>query len=276
MSENMVLLTAENIRKSYGTRVIFDDISFSIHEGDKIGVIGVNGTGKSTLLKIIAGVDQADSGTIVTMNGMRIGYLSQSPVFVDGTTVLQQVFRGENPQLALVREYEETMAALAKTPEEERLVKRAAELAEKMDKAEAWSLESEAKTILTKLGISDFGQTVETLSGGQKKRVAIATVLSMEPSVLVMDEPTSNLDPRARRQIIDLIRRFSHTTLIATHDMEMVLDLCDRTIVMKEGRIVADGSTRHVFGDLALLEECGLEQPCELRMKRALKKKYAP
>ena len=92
----------------------------------------------------------------------------------------------------------------------------------------------------------------------------------------VMDEPTSNLDPRARRQIIDLIRRFSHTTLIATHDMEMVLDLCDRTIVMKEGRIVADGSTRHVFGDLALLEECGLEQPCELRMKRALKKEYAP
>ena len=80
MSENMVLLTAENIRKSYGTRVIFDDISFSIHEGDKIGVIGVNGTGKSTLLKIIAGVDQADSGSIVTMNGMRIGYLSQSPV----------------------------------------------------------------------------------------------------------------------------------------------------------------------------------------------------
>ena len=97
----------------------------------------------------------------------------------------------------------------------------------------------------------------------------------MEPSVLVMDEPTSNLDPRARRQIIDLIRRFGHTTLIATHDMEMVLDLCDRTIVMKEGRIVADGSTRHVFGDLALLEECGLEQPCELRMKRALKREYA-
>ena len=96
MSENMVLLTAENIRKSYGTRVIFDDISFSIHEGDKIGVIGVNGTGKSTLLKIIAGVDQADSGSIVTMNGMRIGYLSQSPVFVDGTTVLQQVFPVEN------------------------------------------------------------------------------------------------------------------------------------------------------------------------------------
>ena len=108
------------------------------------------------------------------------------------------------------------------------------------------------------------------LSGGQKKRVAIATVLSMEPSILVMDEPTSNLDPRARRQIIDLIRRFRHTTLIATHDMEMVLDLCDRTFVMKDGRIVADGSTRHIFGDLALLEDCGLEQPAGLRLKRAL------
>lgn len=190
----MVLLTAENIRKSYGTRVIFDDISFSIHEGDKIGVIGVNGTGKSTLLKIIAGVDQADSGTIVTMNGMRIGYLSQSPVFVDGTTVLQQVFRGENPQLALVREYEETMAAFAKTPEDERLVKQAAELAEKMDKAEAWSLESEAKTILTKLGISDFGQTVETLSGGQKKRVALAAALIAPVDLLILDEPTNHID----------------------------------------------------------------------------------
>ena len=181
----MVLLTAENIRKSYGTRVIFDDISFSIHEGDKIGVIGVNGTGKSTLLKIIAGVDQADSGTIITMNGMRIGYLSQNPLFVEGTTVLQQVFRGENPQLALVRDYEETMGALAKTPEDEKLVKKAAELAEKMDKAEAWSLESEAKTILTKLGISDFEQKVETLSGGQKKRVALASVLLSTADLLI-------------------------------------------------------------------------------------------
>ena len=122
-------------------------------------------------------MDQADSGTIITMNGMRIGYLSQNPLFVDGTTVLQQVFRGENPQLALVRDYEETMNALAKTPENEGLLKKAADLAEKMDKAEAWSLESEAKTILTKLGISDFEQKVETLSGGQKKRVALAAAL---------------------------------------------------------------------------------------------------
>ena len=261
----MVLLTAENIRKSYGTRVIFDDISFSIHEGDKIGVIGVNGTGKSTLLKIIAGVDQADSGTIVTMNGMRIGYLSQSPVFVDGTTVLQQVFRGENPQLALVREYEETMAALAKTPEEERLVKRAAELAEKMDKAEAWSLESEAKTILTKLGISDFGQTVETLSGGQKKRVALAAALIAPVDLLILDEPTAGLDPAGRDEILGLVskmhRELGITILLVSHSMEDVAEYVDRIIVMNHGAVMFDALPKQVFAHYKELEAVGLAAP---------------
>lgn len=103
------------------------------------------------------------------------------------------------------------------------------------------------------------------LSGGQKKSVSIATVLAMEPSILVLDEPTSNLDPRARRLIIEQLRGFGHTTLIATHDMEMVLELCDRTLVMEQGRIVADGPTTEVFSDLQLLDACGLEQPCSMR-----------
>mgnify|MGYP003375656207 FL=1 len=131
----MVLLTAEHIRKSYGTRVIFDDISFSIHEGDKIGVVGVNGTGKSTLLKIVAGAGQPDSGDIVTMNGMKIGYLSQSPVFAAGTTVLEQVFCGDNPVMALVREYETTLKALEQNPHDMALTKKVAEISERMDKA---------------------------------------------------------------------------------------------------------------------------------------------
>ena len=140
----MVLLTAEHIRKSYGTRVIFDDISFSIHEGDKIGVVGINGTGKSTLLKIVAGAGQADSGEIITMNGMRIGYLPQSPQFTAGTTVLEQVFYGDNPLMGLVRDYETVMKQLDREPEHPALLQKAAALSEQMDKAEAWSLESEA------------------------------------------------------------------------------------------------------------------------------------
>ncbi|MCD8182203.1 MAG: energy-coupling factor ABC transporter ATP-binding protein [Bacteroides sp.] len=99
------------------------------------------------------------------------------------------------------------------------------------------------------------------LSGGQKRSVAIATVLSMEPNILVMDEPTSNLDPRARRQIINLIASFKHTCLIATHDLEMVWELCERTIVMNDGQVAADGRTKDIFHDKALLEACGLEQP---------------
>ena len=234
----MVLLTAENIRKSYGTRVIFDDISFSIHEGDKIGVIGVNGTGKSTLLKIIAGVDQADSGTIITMNGMRMGYLSQNPVFVEGTTVLQQVFRGgENPQLALVRDYEETMSALAKTPENERLLKKAAELAEKMDKAEAWSLESEAKTILTKLGISDFSQKVETLSGGQKKRVALAAALIAPVDLLILDEPTNHIDNDTVDWLEKHLEKYSKALLMVTHDRYFLDRVANRTLELEKGKI---------------------------------------
>ena len=103
------------------------------------------------------------------------------------------------------------------------------------------------------------------LSGGQKKSVAIATVLSMQPSVLVLDEPTAALDPRARRQTIELLRRFLHTTLIATHDLEMVAELCDRTLVMHRGELVADGATAQIFRDRELLETCGLEQPVSLR-----------
>lgn len=233
----MVLLTAEHIRKSYGTRVIFDDISFSIHEGDKIGVIGVNGTGKSTLLKIIAGADQADSGEIITMNGIRIGYLSQNPIFVPGTTVLQQVFRGENPQLALVRRYEETMAALAKEPEQERLVKQAAELAEEMEKAEAWSLESEAKTILTRLGIFDFTQKVETLSGGQKKRVALAAALIAPVDLLILDEPTNHIDNDTVDWLEKHLEKYSKALLMVTHDRYFLDRVANRTLELEKGKL---------------------------------------
>lgn len=233
----MVLLTAEHIRKSYGTRVIFDDISFSIHEGDKIGVIGVNGTGKSTLLKIIAGAAQADSGEIITMNGLRLAYLSQSPVFVEGTTVLQQVFAADVPKLALVREYEEAITALAQQPQEEGLVRRAAELTEQMDKAEAWSLESEAKTILTKLGISDFSQRVETLSGGQKKRVALAAALIAPVDLLILDEPTNHIDNDTVDWLEKHLEKYTKALLMVTHDRYFLDRVANRTLELEKGKL---------------------------------------
>ena len=229
-------------------------VSFCITHGEKVALVGANGAGKSTLLLHTNGLLMPSQGEVVmggiTLTRRTLPLVRQS---------VGLVFQDSDNQLFMPTVEED----VAFGPSNMRL--------------EPEEIRRRVTEALDAVGALDLrGESPFRLSGGQKKRVAIATVLAMEPSVLVMDEPTSNLDPRARRQIIDLIRRFSHTTLIATHDMEMVLDLCDRTIVMKEGRIVADGSTRHVFGDLALLEECGLEQPCELRMKRALKKEYAP
>ena len=229
-------------------------VSFRITHGEKVALVGANGAGKSTLLLHTNGLLMPSQGGVV-LGG--IALTRRTVPLVRQSVGL--VFQDSDNQLFMPTVEED----VAFGPSNMRL--------------EPEEIRRRVTEALDAVGALDLrGESPFRLSGGQKKRVAIATVLAMEPSVLVMDEPTSNLDPRARRQIIDLIRRFSHTTLIATHDMEMVLDLCDRTIVMKEGRIVADGSTRHVFGDLALLEECGLEQPCELRMKRALKKEYAP
>nr|WP_288660289.1 ATP-binding cassette domain-containing protein [uncultured Alistipes sp.] len=229
-------------------------VSFRITHGEKVALVGANGAGKSTLLLHTNGLLMPSQGGVV-LGG--IALTRRTLPLVRQSVGL--VFQDSDNQLFMPTVEED----VAFGPSNMRL--------------EPEEIRRRVTEALDAVGALDLrGESPFRLSGGQKKRVAIATILAMEPSVLVMDEPTSNLDPRARRQIIDLIRRFSHTTLIATHDMEMVLDLCDRTIVMKEGRIVADGSTRHIFGDLALLEECGLEQPCELRMKRALKKEYAP
>lgn len=223
-------------------------VSFRITHGEKVALVGANGAGKSTLLLHTDGLLMPSQGEVVmggiTLTRRTLPLVRQS---------VGLVFQDSDNQLFMPTVEEDVAFGPSNMRLEPHEIERC--VAEALDAVGALHLRKS----------SPF-----QLSGGQKKRVAIATVLSMEPSILVMDEPTSNLDPRARRQIIDLIRRFRHTTLIATHDMEMVLDLCDRTIVMKDGRIVADGSTRHIFGDLALLEDCGLEQPAGLRLKRAL------
>lgn len=224
-------------------------VSFRVTHGEKVALVGANGAGKSTLLLHTDGLLMPSQGEVV-MGGITLTRRTLSLV----RQSVGLVFQDSDNQLFMPTVEQD----VAFGPSNMRL--------------EPAEIERRVVDALEAVGALHLRKSSPfQLSGGQKKRAAIATVLSMEPSILVMDEPTSNLDPRARRQIIDLIRRFRHTTLIATHDMEMVLDLCDRTIVMKDGKIVADGSTQHVFGDLALLEDCGLEQPAELRLKRALR-----
>lgn len=251
MSHHYLLFNDVHYRYPNGHEALCG-VSFRITHGEKVALVGANGAGKSTLLLHTNGLLMPSGGEVV-MGG--IALTRKTLPLVRQSVGL--VFQDSDNQLFMPTVEEDVAFGPSNMRLEPHEIGR--RVAEALDAVGALHLRKS----------SPF-----QLSGGEKKRVAIATVLSMEPSVLVMDEPTSNLDPRARRQIIDLIRRFSHTTLIATHDMEMVGDLCERTIVMNQGRIVADGSTQHIFADLALLEACGLEQPCELRLRRALKKEY--
>jgi len=233
----MNLMTVENLRKSYGTRVIFDGISFGIEEGEKIGLIGVNGTGKSTLLKTIAGISQGDTGVITKQNGTKIAYLSQDPVFGEGVSVLQQVFQSDSPKMALVRDYEEAVTELTKEPTNPIWSKRVMVLTERMDKEEGWGLESEAKTILTKLGITDFQKDVSLLSGGQRKRVAMASALISPVELLILDEPTNHIDNDTVEWLEKYLVKYGKALLMVTHDRYFLNRVVDHILELEKGQI---------------------------------------
>lgn len=190
----MVLVTVEHVGKSYGTRRLFGDVTFGIEEGDKIGVIGVNGTGKSTFLKIMAGREVPEEGDIQTKKGLVVEYLPQDPDFDEKDTILGQVLCSDTSVFRIVREYEEAVIEAAMHENDARVQEKLMKAASAVDVAGGWQLESEAKTVLTKLGITDFTQTIENLSGGQKKRVALARALIAPSDLLILDEPTNHLD----------------------------------------------------------------------------------
>ncbi|WP_418991211.1 energy-coupling factor ABC transporter ATP-binding protein [Alistipes sp.] len=217
-------------------------VSLCITHGEKVALVGANGAGKSTLLLHTNGLLMPSSGEVVvggiTLTRKTVNLVRQS---------VGLVFQDPDNQLFMPTVEED----VAFGPSNMGLT--------------AGEIESRVVEALEAVGALGLRkQSPYHLSGGQKKSVSIATVLSMGPSILVLDEPTANLDPRARRQTIELLGRFSHTMLVATHDMELVWELCPRTLAMQGGRIVADGTTRSVFNDTELLEACGLERPCRM------------
>lgn len=208
----MNLLSIENISKSYSDKILFKDINLGISEGDKIGLIGVNGTGKSTLLKIIAGFETSDTGKIIKGNSIRIEYLPQNPNFEATASVLEQVFRGDSPSMKLLGQYEEALTS--PNTSSERLMS----LSHDMDSLNLWDLESDAKSILTKLGISDFNAKIGTLSGGQKKRVALVSALINKSDLLILDEPTNHLDNESIDWLEQYLNKRKGALLMITHD----------------------------------------------------------
>lgn len=227
----MNLLTIENISKAYSEKKLLDNINLGINEGDKIGVIGINGVGKSTLLKLIAGVEQPDEGRLIKGNAVRVEYLSQNPYFDNEATVLEQVFKGNSAIMRVIRDYEQSVRCPNTSPE--KLMKLNAE----MDTMNAWSLESEAKVVLTKLGIEDFEAKISTLSGGQKKRIMLASALINPSDLLILDEPTNHLDNTTIDWLEEFLNKRKGALLMITHDRYFLDRVVNEIIEVERGKL---------------------------------------
>ena len=234
----MNLLTMEHLTKFYTERMLFQDAGFSINEGVKIGVIGINGTGKTTLLRIAAGLEEPDEGTVTMGNGLAVRYLAQNPYFEEGSTVLSCVMKGNS------------------TPHNK------------------WTLESEAKAMLTRLGIYEFGTEIEKLSGGQKKRVALASVLLSEADILILDEPTNHLDSSMAEWLEDYLNRFKGALLMVTHDRYFLDSVTNRIVEIDKGRIYSYQTNYLGFLELKAEREA-IEQASERKRQSLLRTEIA-
>lgn len=240
---NNVKLELKNIFFSYpdGNKVL-TNVSFKVFKGQSVGIIGANGAGKSTLLMLLMGVYFADRGEI---------WVEDLKITKDSLPFIRQklgmVFQNSDDQLFMTSVFEDVAFGPRNFKLDENEVKKRVE------------------TALEIVGIKNLSNKAPyKLSGGEKKSVAIASVLSMQPQMLIMDEPTSELDPKARRRIIDLLNNFEHTKIITSHDLDMVLETCDRVLIIKDGEIAADGAAKDILSDNVILDRCGLEKPLSL------------
>ncbi|MFA8435187.1 MAG: ABC-F family ATP-binding cassette domain-containing protein [Marinifilaceae bacterium] len=222
-------LQVENLTKSYGDLTLFENISFGVGQGQKIALIAKNGTGKTSLLNIIAGKDSQDSGDVIFRNGIKVGYLEQIPEMDDSNTVINEVFNSPDPVLSVIRDYEKVISS----NDQEAM----SEILEKMDHFKAWDYEVKVKQILSKLKITNYDQKISQLSGGQKKRVGMAKVLITEPDFLILDEPTNHLDLEMIEWLEEFLKKSKGTLLMVTHDRYFLDRVCNEIIEMDANTI---------------------------------------
>ncbi|OIN66220.1 multidrug ABC transporter ATP-binding protein [Exiguobacterium sp. KRL4] len=213
-----MLLKVDQLKKEFADKIVFEDVTFSVSPGDRIGIIGVNGTGKSTLLHILAGQETADSGELHHPNDYRIRLLSQSTAYPEDQTVMQVLLSGNTPTINALRHYEVARLALEQDPANEMLLTRFINAQTELDAANAWDTESRLKMILNKLGIMDLEATIGSLSGGQRKRVGLAEALLDEADLLLLDEPTNELDAETITWLESQIKEYRGAILLITHD----------------------------------------------------------
>ncbi|WP_270647899.1 ABC-F family ATP-binding cassette domain-containing protein [Paeniclostridium hominis] len=269
----MNLITLENITKSYSEKILVNNISLGINEGDKIGLIGVNGTGKSTLLKIIAGVEETDSGNITKPNKVRIEYLPQNPYYDESATVLEQVFKGTSSEMKLLCDYQKVLDKLS-LEYNDSLNNELIKLQDKIDSLKLWDLESEAKTVLTKLGVNNFNQKVAELSGGQRKRISLASALITPCELLILDEPTNHLDNDTISWLEEYLNNKNISLLMITHDRYFLDRVTNRIIELDRGKLFSYDGNYSVFLEKKI-ERLALESSMEQKRQNLIRTELA-
>ena len=252
----MKVFSAKRISKTYGEKDVFVDLDFHIQEKDKIGIVGVNGTGKSSLLRVIAGVEEPDTGSFASPKDYTVGYLAQVPELDDRLTVLEIVFQGKSSLMELVKEYEEVLAKLDKNPKNELYQQQLFDLQRKMDAENAWDAVTNAETILSKLGFANVNEKAAYLSGGQRKRAALAQVLVDTPDLLLLDEPTNHLDYGSIQWLEEYLRKYDKAFVVVSHDRYFLDRVTNRMAELHDGNIYFyDGNYQSYIEAKALREE---------------------
>lgn len=228
---------ADNLTSTYGEKTLFRDVSLLINENDRIGLIGTNGSGKTSLLNVLAGLTGAEAGTITKPNDYTIGYLKQTPELAEDKQILDAVLAGDQPMFETIRRYERALAAYSAHPQAPQAADRFTKLQGQMDSQDLWEADSQIKTILTKLMINDWDQTIGQLSGGQKKRVGLAQILIQHPDLLILDEPTNHLDLSSIVWLQDFLASYRGAVLVVTHDRYFLDNVTNHIWELSFGRL---------------------------------------
>jgi ABC transport system ATP-binding/permease protein len=235
----MPVLTVKDLTKSYGSRAVFDGVSFSIGEGEKVGFIGVNGSGKSTLFRIVAGEEGYESGALAFQRGLSVGYLAQEPGFAAGDTILRAVAAGKPELLDALSGYHDIARQLAEgggTPSDRLLARQGAAM-ERIEALGGWDYEHRLEATLTRLGVGEWHRSVDDLSGGERKRVALARVLVQQPDLLILDEPTNHLDADTTLWLEEMLLEYPGAVMLITHDRYFLDRVVDRMIEVNRAEL---------------------------------------
>jgi len=266
----MNIISIEDVAKSFNEKILFEKISLGITDSDRIGIVGINGAGKSTFLNMVSGNIEPDSGSIIRGNNLKIQYLSQDLKFNGNMTVLEQILQGGNLMMKTIRAYKGTMNRLEMAPDDKNLQKMLLEQSARMDELDAWTLESKAKSILSKLGISDINRKVGELSGGQRKRIALAEVLIQPADLLILDEPTNHIDLETIEWLEDYLSRQKGALLLVTHDRYFLDRVVNRIIEIDKGKLYSYNGSFEYY-----LEKKTLQKEVQTSMEKKRRRLYA-